>query len=164
MIFSFAADLLDHPKVVETRMHVHHSISKHDHLTRTARISYRLARFMGADVRICVRAAMIHDIDSRLGTLRTHGSIAARWAEAQGECKEVCHAIETHMYPFGPKPQTREAWVVSIADKAASLTDLTVMLGGLVTGRTFIRRRQFRQSDPHLRMRLQRRGRRLRAS
>jgi membrane-associated HD superfamily phosphohydrolase len=68
------------------------------------------------------------------------------------------------MYPFGPKPQTREAWVVSIADKAASLTDLTVMLGGLVTGRTFIRRRQFRQSDPHLRMRLQRRGRRLRAS
>lgn len=162
MIFSFVADLLDHPKVVETRMHAHHSISKHEHLARTARISYRLARFMGADVRICVRAAMIHDIDSRLGTLRTHGSIAARWAEAQGECKEVCHAIETHMYPFGPKPQTREAWVVSLADKAASLTDLTVMLGGLVTGRTFVRRREFRQTDPYLRLRQQRRHRRRR--
>ncbi len=120
---------------------------------------------MRADVRTCVRAAMIHDIDSQLGTLRTHGSIAARWAEAQGECKEVCQAIETHMYPFGPKPQTREAWVVSLADKAASLTDLTVMLGGLVTGRTFVRRRQLRQSDPYLQMRRRRRRRRhLRAS
>ncbi len=164
MIFSFAADLLDHPKVVETRLHVHHSISKHDHLTRTARISYRLARVLRADVRTCVRAAMIHDIDSRLGTLRTHGSIAAQWAKTQGECSEVCHAIESHMYPFGPKPRTREAWIVSLADKAASLTDLTVMLGGLVTGKTFVRRRQFRQSDPYLRVRLQRqRRRRLRA-
>jgi HD superfamily phosphodiesterase len=153
MISNFVADLLDHPKVVETKMHAHHSISKHDHLTRTARISYRLARFIKADVRTCVRAAMIHDIDSRLGTFRTHGSVAARWAKSQGECDAVCHAIETHMYPFGPKPKTREAWVVSLADKAASFTDLTMMLGGLMTGRTQSQRQQFRITDPYFRAR-----------
>ena len=160
MIYSFLADLLDHPKVVETQQHMHHSISKHDHLARTARISYKLARLMRADIRICVRAAMIHDIDSRLGTLTTHGRIAATWAAAQGECDEVCHAIETHMYPFGPKPRTKEAWVVSLADKAASLTDLTVMVSGIMTGRTWQRRRQLKQSDPHFVAR-QRRHRRV---
>ncbi|MDP9312434.1 MAG: HD domain-containing protein [Chloroflexota bacterium] len=149
MIHAFVTDLLDHPKVVETQQHMHHSISKHDHLARTARISYKLARLMRADIRVCVRAAMIHDIDSRLGTLTTHGRIAAAWAAAQGECDEVCHAIETHMYPFGPKPRTREAWVVSLADKAASITDLTVMVSGMMTGRTWERRRQLKLSDPH---------------
>jgi glycyl-tRNA synthetase beta chain/uncharacterized protein len=149
MIHTYATDLLEHPKVLETRGHMHHSLSKHEHLARTARISYKLARIMRADVRICVRAAMIHDIDSRLGTLTTHGRIAAKWAATLGECDEVCHAIETHMYPFGPKPRTREAWVVSLADKAASLTDLTLMVGGMMTGRTWQRRRMLQNSDPH---------------
>jgi len=149
MIHSFLADLLEHPKVVETQQHMHHSLSKHEHLARTARISYKLARLMRADVRVCVRAAMIHDIDSRLGTLTTHGRIAARWAAAHGESDAVCHAIEAHMYPFGPKPRTREAWVVSLADKAASLTDLTLMVGGLMTGHTWHRRRKLQLSDPH---------------
>ncbi len=141
-IHHVGADLLQHPKVVETQAHVHHSISKHEHLVRTARISYRLARMLNADVDVCVRAAIIHDIDSRLGTLSTHGRIAAMWAAQQGECEAVCHAIETHMYPIGPKPRTREAWVLSLADKAASLTDLTVALGGLVSKRERERRRE----------------------
>ncbi len=143
------SDLLIHPKVVETQSHIHHSISKHDHLLRSARISYKLARVMHADIRTCVRAAMIHDIDSRMGTLRTHGRIAAQWAASQGEDRRVCHAIETHMYPIGPAPRTREAWVVSLADKAASLTDLTICVTGMLTGRTWDRRRVLRASDPY---------------
>ncbi len=147
-IHHVGADLLQHPKVVETQAHVHHSISKHEHLVRTARISYRLARVLNADIDVCVRAAIIHDIDSRFGTLTTHGKIAALWAAAQGECPEVCHAIETHMYPFGPKPRTREAWVLSLADKAASLTDFTVALGGLMSKRERDRRRERALGDP----------------
>ncbi len=142
-------DLLSHPKVVETQSHLHHSISKHDHLLRSARISYKLARALGADVRTCVRAAIIHDIDSRKGTLSNHGRIAAQWAASQGEDHAVCHAIETHMYPIGPAPKTREAWVVSLADKAASLTDLTICVTGMLTGRTWDRRRALRASDPY---------------
>ena len=158
-------DLLAHPKVVETQSQVHHSISKHDHLLRSARISYKLARVMRADVRTCVRAAMIHDIDSRMGTLTTHGRIAADWAASQGEDHSVCHAIETHMYPLGPAPRTREAWVVSLADKAASLTDLTICVRGMLTGQTWHRRRTLRASDPHYVARPRRlRRRRLRAA
>lgn len=164
MIHLYVSDLLEHPKVVETREHMHHSMSKHDHLSRTARISYRIARIMRADIRICVRAAMIHDIDSRLGTLTTHGRIAANWAASLGECSEVCHAIEAHMYPFGPKPRTREAWVVSLADKAASLADLSLMLSGYMTGKTWERRRALQLTDPHFVARRQRRRRSRRAA
>ena len=145
---SSIADLLTHPKVVETRDHLHHSIPKYDHLIRSVKYSYRLAPMMRADRRICMRAAILHDIDSRYGTLTTHGTIAARWAATQGECERVCMAIESHMYPLGPAPKTREAWVLVVADKLASLTDLSHFVSGLITGKTIATRRRLRASDP----------------
>ena len=35
------ADLLIHPKVLETQEHMHHSIPKHDHLLRSVKYSSR---------------------------------------------------------------------------------------------------------------------------
>jgi glycyl-tRNA synthetase beta chain/uncharacterized protein len=142
------ADMLEHPKVAETREHIHHSIPKHDHLMRTVRFSARIARWIGADERTCVRAALIHDIDSRLGTLRNHGQIAARWAAEVGEPDEVCRAIVSHMYPFGPAPTTREAWVLVVADKMASLGDFKQFVRGIPGGLSLEQRRQLRISDP----------------
>jgi glycyl-tRNA synthetase beta chain len=159
----YIADLLSHPKVLETRDHMHHSIPKHDHLMRSVKYSSRFARLLGADQRICLRAAIVHDIDSRLGTLTTHGAVAARWAADQGEPEEVCLAIVSHMYPFGPTPTTREGWVLVLADKAASLGDFKQFVRGLLDGSSLATRRRLRQSDPHylarppLRRRLRRR-------
>ena len=142
---------------------MHHSIPKHDHLLRSVRFSYKFARLLGADMRTCVRAAMIHDIDSRLGTLTTHGAVAARWAAEHGEPEEVCKAIVSHMYPFGPAPTTREGWVLVLADKAASLGDLKQFVRGLLDGSSLEMRRRLRASDPYyqgrmpLRHRLRRR-------
>lgn len=147
------ADLLAHPKVLETREHMHHSISKHDHLLRSVRFSYRIAWFLRADPRICLRAAMIHDIDSRYGTLTTHGAVAARWAAELGESEEVCAAIISHMYPFGPAPISREAWVLVLADKAASLGDFGQFMRGLLNGSSIEARRRLKQSDPFYRSR-----------
>jgi HD superfamily phosphodiesterase len=144
-------DLLIHPKVLETRELLHHSIPKHDHLLRSVRYSYRIARLLRADQRICVRAAMVHDIDSRLGTLTTHGAVAARWAAEQGEPEEVCRAIVSHMYPFGPAPTTREGWVLVLADKAASFGDFSQFLRGLLNGSSLAIRRRLRESDPFYR-------------
>jgi glycyl-tRNA synthetase beta chain/uncharacterized protein len=153
------ADLLHHPKVAETRHHMHHSIPKHDHLMRSVKYSYRFARLLRADARICLRAAMIHDIDSRLGTLTSHGGIAARWAASQGEPPEVCTVIESHMYPFGPVPRSREAWVLVLADKVATLGDLKQFVRGLLNGTSLSMRRNLLQSDPYYRNRLRLRAR-----
>jgi HD superfamily phosphodiesterase len=163
------ADLLDHPKVIETRSHLHHSIPKHDHLLRTARVSFLIARLIRADPHTCIRAGLIHDIDSRYGTLTTHGAVAARWAADQGESEAVCRAIISHMYPLGPAPTTREGWVLVLADKVASLGDITQFVGGLLTGRSLATRRHLRANDPYfhrrkatLRSRLRNRVRRRR--
>ena len=153
-------DLLAHPKVIETRDHIHHSIPKHDHLLRSAKFSSRFARLLRADLRTCVRAAMIHDIDSRLGTLTTHGAVAARWAADQGEPAAVCAAIISHMYPFGPKPTTREGWVLVLADKAAAMGDFGQYMRGLIDGTGRETRRRLEQTDPFLHDRPRRRPRR----
>lgn len=144
----FINDLVAHPKVLETRQHMHHSIPKHDHLLRSVKFSARFARLLHADERVCVRAALIHDIDSRLGTLTNHGAIAARWAAEQGEPEAVCIAITSHMYPFGPTPLTREAWVLVLADKAAALGDMKQFARGLLNGSSLATRRSLQQSDP----------------
>jgi glycyl-tRNA synthetase beta chain/uncharacterized protein len=155
--FDYIRDLLTLPEVVETRHHMHHSIPKHDHLTRSVRMSYHLSRLLRADIRTCVRAALLHDINSRAGTLTTHGRVAARWAAAQGEDSAVCAAIESHMYPLGPAPTSREAWVLVLADKAASLGDIKQFLAGLIDGRSLEERRRLKETDPYYRQRSRRR-------
>lgn len=157
MDYSYIADLLAHPKVVETRHQMHHSIAKHDHLVRSARYCYHLAPLFGADRRISTRAAILHDIDSRLGTLATHGAIAARYAAELGEPEAVSKAIISHMYPIGPVPTTREGWLLALADKIASLSDVTHFVGGLLTGHSLRMRRRLRESDPFFAMHKQRR-------
>jgi HD superfamily phosphodiesterase len=149
MNHSLIADLLTHPKVLETRDHMHHGVPKHDHLLRSVRYSYRFARLMRADLQTCLRAAIVHDIDSRLGTLTTHGAVAAEWARREGESEAVCAAIISHMYPLGPAPTTREGWVLTLADKAASLADLGAFVKGVFTGHSLRERKRLRASDPH---------------
>ncbi len=144
------ADLLAHPAVGETADHMHHGIPKADHLLRSVRYAWHIAGWIRADRVVCVRAALVHDIDSRLGTLRTHGAIAARWAAARGESPAVCHAITSHMYPLGPAPRTREAWVLVLADKAATLGDARQFVAGLFDGTSLATRRRLRASDPWL--------------
>jgi glycyl-tRNA synthetase beta chain len=142
------ADLLQHPRVLETRTHIHHRIPKYDHLRRTAYVAYRLSALLHADQNCCVRAAILHDIDSRLGTLRTHGAIAAHHAAQIGESDAVCCAITSHMYPLGPAPTTREGWVLALADKLAWLLDVSHLIGDLATGRSLRVWRYLRQHDP----------------
>lgn len=153
-------DLLSHPRVVETRDHMHHSIPKHDHMMRVVRYSYFLAPVLGADRRTATRAAILHDLDSRLGTLTTHGAIAAQVAAEMGEPVAVSQAIVSHMYPLGPRPTTREGWVLAVADKIASFTDLTSFVGGLFTGRSLKVRRKLCVTDPFYLARVSRRRRR----
>lgn len=141
-------DLVVHPKVLETRHHLHHNVPKHDHLLRSVRWSYRIAGLFRADPRVCARAALLHDLDSRRGTLATHGWIAASVAADLGESDSVCRAILPHMFPLGPAPSSREGWVLVIADKLAALADMGTFVAGLFTGRSLRQRRTLQASDP----------------
>jgi glycyl-tRNA synthetase beta chain/uncharacterized protein len=61
------------------------------------------------------------------------------------------------MYPLGPAPTSREAWVLVLADKAASLGDIKQFLVGLIDGSSLMNRRRLRETDPYYRQRTRRR-------
>lgn len=146
-------DLLRHPKYLETRYQLHHGGRKSDHLERSARYAHWLAGVTGANRRVCARAGLLHDLHSRLGTLSTHGAIAACVAAEMGEDADVCRAILPHMYPLGPAPTTREGWVLVVADKVATVVDTLRFVAWMLTGESLRRRRMLCESDPFLRRR-----------
>jgi len=144
-------DLLVHPKFTETRIQVHHSIRKSEHLERSARYAHWLAEVIGADSRVCARAGLLHDLHSRLGTWSTHGAIAAAVADEIGEEPRVGQAIVGHMFPVGPAPRTKEGWVLAVADKVATLADAVQFLAHLATGHSLRERRLLLASDRFVR-------------
>lgn len=146
-------DLLEHPKFLETRYQLHHGGRKSDHLVRSARYSYWLAGVVGADRLVSARAGLLHDLHSRLGTLSSHGGIAASVAAQMGESHDVCRAIVPHMFPLGPAPTTREGWVLAVADKVASVVDALHYMARMLTGKALRTHRTLRRIDPYLRRR-----------
>jgi glycyl-tRNA synthetase beta chain/uncharacterized protein len=145
------ADLVDHPEFAETHRQIHHSVRKSEHLMRSARYAFWLAGVLGADRCVSARAALLHDLHSRLGTLSTHGAVAAKVAASMGEGEDVCRAIVPHMFPLGPAPETREGWVLVVADKIASVVDVAHFVVNLFAGKGLAQRRSLRASDPYLR-------------
>jgi glycyl-tRNA synthetase beta chain/uncharacterized protein len=127
------ADLLHHPAVQAMQRTTHHQIPQIDHIARVVAWSSRLEPVLGADMQICRRAALLHDLDAQTGTLLGHAATASRWAADQGEDPRVCAAIASHMFPLGPPPANREGWVLSIADKVATLADLRQVLQQMAT-------------------------------
>lgn len=104
---------------------------------RTAILSYRMARALGADVRACVRAALLHDVGyfgwpSILKAILGHAVKSARIARALGEGEAVVRAIRDHMFPIsGRPPRDRVSLIVWLADKVDSILELLGLTGWL---------------------------------
>jgi len=103
------------------------SSSKFDHSIRVSILSYRIAKKIGADARICARAGLLHDwgylaLDIESDVFR-HPSIGAEMAERIGQ-KEVAEIISSHMFPVGKPPRSAEALIVWFTDKLDSLLEL----------------------------------------
>jgi uncharacterized protein len=93
-----------------------------DHILRVAALSRRLGASEGADLRVVVTAALLHDIGENEGRSAHHIRSAelargildghpAQFVDA------VAHAIEAHRFRADPAPRTLEAEVVYDADK-----------------------------------------------
>ena len=97
---------------------------------RTAFLAYKMARALGADVRACVRAALLHDVGysgwpSVLKAILGHAVKSARIAEGLGEEGVVVRAVRDHMFPIsGRPPSDRVSLIVWLADKIDCLLEL----------------------------------------
>lgn len=128
-------DLLRQPEIQRlARRGAHHfSRNRLQHCITVAKLSFYTARLIGADSRICARAALLHDWyfenrdehQNRVGANVHHPQIAARNTRGLGEPAAVTDIIATHMWPYGRQaPRSVEAWIVWMADNIVWVTDL----------------------------------------
>ncbi len=133
------APLLRHPKVQEMKGFVQHGqVSTYDHCLQVAWLCFRwnIDKNLGADEETLLRSAMLHDFylydwhHKDGGSHDLHGFIHAKRAMDNAICyfdispKEQS-IIYSHMWPLNLNrvPASKEAWIVCLADKYASLAE-----------------------------------------
>jgi uncharacterized protein len=113
-----------------------------DHVLRVEYLCEVIGKEEHADMKILIPAALFHDIARPLEKEKgiPHEEAGAQMAERylhsiqyDEECiPEITHAIRTHRYRSPEKPETREARILSDADKLDAM-------GAVGIARTFIR-------------------------
>ncbi len=91
-----------------------------DHVLRVYRLAERIGRVEGADMRVLLTAALLHDIARDDPDHHLRGAARAR-AILAGHPPDfvdaVAHCIEAHRFRKGPEPRTLEARILQDADK-----------------------------------------------
>ncbi len=91
-----------------------------DHVLRVYRLAQRIGRAEGADLRVLLTAALLHDIAREEPNHHLRGAERARQLLAEYDSAfvdAVVHCIEAHRFRKGPKPRTLEARILQDADK-----------------------------------------------
>lgn len=91
-----------------------------NHSREVAYLAGIMARELGADVEVCKRAGLLHDVGKSIDrdVERTHLQLGVEIAKKCGESPEVVHAIEAHH--FDVEFRTLEAMLVQAADAVSA--------------------------------------------
>lgn len=109
----------------------HKNTTRLMHSLNVAYVSWKLARKTGCDARSAARIGMLHDFclyDFREKTEEAqvfhHPKVAARMSQEHFQITDKeKQAILSHMFPLGPMPTSKEAWIISFADKMCAVTE-----------------------------------------
>lgn len=132
-------DYLYNERVMEMKDYIQHgTVSTYEHCRQVARLSFGMNRrlHLGADEKIITIGAMLHDyylydwhVDGD-GSHRLHGLTHPRVAQENAVRhfqidNDIQNVIRTHMWPLTitKVPNSKEALIVSIADKCCSLNE-----------------------------------------
>jgi uncharacterized protein len=102
------------------------------HILRVARLAHRLAQAEGADVEVCVAAALLHDLVYRPKnhpespqTAQMAADLVPRWCEKtvglEARAEAIAAAVASHSWSGGGTPASLEAAVVQDADRLEAL-------------------------------------------
>ena len=138
-------DIKRNPKVKLMKTYNQHGkTSTYLHCKKVAEVSYKIDKVfkLNCNKRELLRGAMLHDfflydwhitgrnINKSLNPFKLHGFVHPELAKNNAEkeftlSKNEKHIIETHMWPLTLRklPMSREAWVVTIADKYCSIRE-----------------------------------------
>lgn len=128
-------NILNHQEFLALRRYVHHHwTNRLMHSLNVSYISWKIARKLGCDAKAAARAGLLHDFclynfkeqESPTGEsqLRYHPKAAAENSKRVFKINQrEEHAIKAHMFPLGPMPKNKEAWIITLADKICAATE-----------------------------------------
>lgn len=103
------------------------------HSLNVSYISWLVAKKFGWDASVAARAGLLHDFcvydfKDKLPKGERQAFYHPRVAAETSSERFILHekerqAILSHMFPLGPLPKSREAWVISFADKVCAVTE-----------------------------------------
>ena len=142
-------DILENRELMQLGAFSHHqSTSRLMHSINVSYISWHIARKLGCDARMAARAGLLHDFclyDFRekppTGGFQAfyHPRVAARNSqEVFGISEREKSAILSHMFPLGPVPKNREAWIITMADKICASMEYCHIYIALERGRRVV--------------------------
>lgn len=111
----------------------HFRTTRFMHSLNVSYLSWLVARKFGWDAEVAARAGLLHDFclydfkeklpDGEFQAFH-HPKVAVRTSEERFELYEKeRQAILSHMFPLGPLPRSREAWIISCIDKVCAVTE-----------------------------------------
>jgi uncharacterized protein len=128
-------DILTLPEVQRLGALPHHGhISRLDHSLRVARWSYQVAHRLGWNERACARAGLLHDLFYQRNLFFCRGSLTLSLTHPEEAARNAARLVSltpqerniilAHMWPLARHwPASREAWLVSLMDKTATLEE-----------------------------------------
>lgn len=111
----------------------HFQTTRFMHSLNVSYLSWRTAKKFGLDANVAARAGLLHDFcvydfSDKLpdGEFQAfyHPKVAAETSDERFHIYEKeRQAILSHMFPLGPLPKSREAWIISCIDKMCAITE-----------------------------------------
>ena len=131
---SLTNSILTHKEYVKTKSIVHHGSTRFDHSIKVAYLTYKVSKIFGWDVNSATRGAALHDFflvrdDKNILTSAKmfveHPTLAKENSiKYFGVNEKEQNIIESHMFPASKvAPKSKEAWIVTFADKVVALFD-----------------------------------------
>lgn len=127
--------ILKNEKFLSLSLYEHHQwTNRLMHSINVSYLSWIIARKLGCDASAAARAGLLHDFcpyDFKVKTpTGEHQAFYHPKAAAKNSLQTFDisdrerDAILTHMFPLGPVPKNREAWIVTLADKICATLEV----------------------------------------
>lgn len=132
---SEVGDILKNEEFLSLSLYVHHQwTNRLMHSVNVSYLSWVIAKKLGCDAAAAARAGLLHDFCPYDFKVKTptgehqafyHPKAAAKNSLQTFDISErERDAILTHMFPLGPVPKNREAWIITLADKICATLEL----------------------------------------
>ena len=127
--------ILKNEEFLSLACYVHHQwTNRLMHSINVSYLSWIIAKKLRCDAKAAARAGLLHDFCPYDFKVKTptgehqafyHPKAAARNSLEKFDISaREKDAILTHMFPLGPLPRNREAWIITLADKICAILEV----------------------------------------